>query len=122
MLLNTDKTKVMLITTSQKRLHLHDYILNLTYKSDTLKNVNNDKVLGVLIDNNLTWLIHIQSIAKKISSNLWLLSKLKEFFSVENKVQYNKIYIQPHIDYCSTVWGGTSHCNLNRIYRLQKRA
>ena len=29
MLLNTDKTKVMIITTSQKRLHLHDYFLNL---------------------------------------------------------------------------------------------
>ena len=90
MLLNTDKTKVMSITTSQKRLHLHDYVLNLTYNSDILKNVNNDKVLGVLIDNNLVWSIHIKSIAKKISSNLWLLSKLKEFFSLENRVQFHK--------------------------------
>ena len=32
------------------------------------------------------------------------------------------MYIQPHIDYCSIVWGGTSHSNLNRINRLQKRA
>ena len=31
-------------------------------------------------------------------------------------------YIQPHIDYCSTIWGGTSEYNLNRIYKLQKRA
>ena len=122
MLLNTDKTKVILITTSQKRLHLHDYVLNLTYNSDILKKVINDKVLGVLIDNNLTWPIHMQSIAKKISSNLWLLSKLKEFFSLENRVQFYKTYIQPHIHYCSTVWGGTSHSNLNRIYRIQKMA
>ena len=57
------KTKVMLITTSQKRLHLND-VLNLTYNSDIFKNVNNDKVLGVFIDNNLTWSIHMQSIAK----------------------------------------------------------
>ena len=84
MLLNTDKTKVMLITTSQKHLRLHDYVLNLTYNSEILKNVNNDKVLGVLIDNDLTWSIHKQSIAKKISSNLWLLSKLKEFSSLED--------------------------------------
>ena len=31
-------------------------------------------------------------------------------------------YIQPHIDYCSSIWGGTSQYNLNRINRLQKRA
>ena len=70
------ETKVMLITTSQKRLHLHDNVLNLTFNNDTLKNVDNDKVLGVHIDNNLTWSIHIQFMVKKISSNLWLLSKL----------------------------------------------
>ena len=84
MLLNTEKTKVMLITTLQKRLHLHDNILNLTFNNDTLKNVDNDKVLGVHIDNNLTWSIHIQFIVKKISSNLWLLSKLIEYLSLEH--------------------------------------
>ena len=65
MLLNTDKTKVMLFTASQKRLRLHDYVLNLTYNSDILKNVNIDKVLGVLINNNLTMSIRMQSIAKE---------------------------------------------------------
>ena len=65
MLLNTEKTKVMLITSLQKRLHLHDNILNLTFNNDTLKNVDNDKVLGVHIDTNLTWPIHIQFIVRK---------------------------------------------------------
>ena len=37
-------------------------------------------------------------------------------------MQFYKTHIQPHIDYCSTVWGGTSHSSLNRIYSLQKRA
>ena len=70
MLLNTEKTKVMLVTTSQKCLHLHNSILNLTFNNDSLKNIDNDKVLGIYIDNNLTWSIHTQFIAKKISSNV----------------------------------------------------
>ena len=74
--IHIDKNRVMVITTSLKRLHLQDYVLNLTYNSDILKNANNDKVLGGLIDNNLTWSIHMQSIAKTISSNLWLLSNV----------------------------------------------
>ena len=122
MLLNTAKTKVMIITTVQKCLHLNNKYLHLTYNDDTLKIVETEKVLGLHIDNNLTWSVHIYSIAKKISSNLWLLSKLKEYLSTEHRVQFYKTYIQPHIDYCSSVWGGTSQHNLNRIYRLQKRA
>ena len=31
-------------------------------------------------------------------------------------------YVQPHIDYCNAIWGGTSQRNLDRLYRLQKRA
>ena len=50
MLLNTEKTKLMLITTPKKRLHLQYNILHLTYNNEILKNIENDKVLGVHID------------------------------------------------------------------------
>ena len=40
---------------------------SLVYNNDSLKNVENDLVLGVYIDNNLTWAIHIQFIAMKVS-------------------------------------------------------
>ena len=124
MLLNTDKTKAVLITTSQKRPHLHNNILHLIYKNDALNAVENETVLGVRIYNNLTWSVHINFIAKKISSNLWLLSKLKDNSSTEHRIQFYKtvIYVQPHIDYCSTIWGETSPYNLKRILRLQNRS
>ena len=33
-----------------------------------------------------------------------------------------KTYIQPQIDYCNIIWGGTSQMNLNKLFCLQKRA
>ncbi len=42
--------------------------------------------------------------------------------SLSYRTQFYKTYIQPHIDYCNTVWGGTSQIHLHRIFRLQKRA
>ena len=55
MLLNTYKTKAMLMSTSHKQFYLHNDILHLTYNNDALNTVENEKVLGVCIDNNLTW-------------------------------------------------------------------
>ena len=78
MLKITAKTKVMLITTPQKRIHLNNNNLQLTYNNEELSVVASDKILGVLIDNNLTWTNHIDVVAKKIGSNLWLLSRIKE--------------------------------------------
>ena len=122
MIINISKTKVMLITTHQKRASLPNEQLSLTLNSVDLNMISNDKILGVIIDNNLTWSQHIDKICKKITSNLWLLSRIKDYLSRDHRVQFYKTYIQPHIDYCNVIWGGTSQINLNRIFRLQKRA
>ena len=122
MLINTAKTKVMLLTTPQKRIHLNKDMLLLTLNNEKLTVVSSDKILGIHIDNNLTWTDHTNAVAKKIASNLWLLSRIKEYLSTDQRIQFYKAYIQPHIDYCNSVWGGTSQRNLDRIYRLQKRA
>ena len=46
MLLNTDKTKLMIITTRQKRLHIDENILTLSYNDTELQITTGDKILG----------------------------------------------------------------------------
>ena len=90
MLINTTKTKAMLITTPQKWIHLNNNNLQLTCNNEELSVVANNKILGVLIDNNLTWTNHIDALTKKIVSNLWLLSRMKEYLSTDQRVQFYK--------------------------------
>ena len=75
MILNSAKTKVMFVKTKKKRQRLDDN-LNLLYNNDPLQTVTNDKILGIFVDNSLTWSDHIKHLTKKIVSNIWLLSKL----------------------------------------------
>ena len=122
MVLNTLKTKVMLITTKQKRNGLNKDGIELQYNDDPLQSIANDKILGVFVDNNLSWSEHVKHISKKIASNVWLLSKIKMFLSQEHRIQFYKSYIQPHIDFCNIVWGNTTETNKMKIFRMQKRA
>ena len=122
MILNSSKTKVMLVTTYQKRQRLTNDHLDLTYNKESLNMISNDKILGVFVDNNLTWSNHIKHLTKKIASSIWLLSKIKKFLSQAHRVQFYKSYIQPHIDFCNIVWGSSSESNKLKIFRLQKRA
>ena len=63
MLLNAEKTKIMLITTRQKRIKLHEDLFNLTYNDINLQLTTGDKILGVNVDQNLQFYV-----CKKISS------------------------------------------------------
>ena len=112
----------MLITTNQKRQSMHNANLNLQYMGETLNMISRDKILGVFVDNNLIWSDHIKHVCKKISSYIWLLSKIKHFLSQAHRVQFYKTYIQPHIDFCNIVWGNSCESNKMKFFRLQKRA
>ena len=122
MVLNTDKTKVMLITSRQKRLSMHNPVLSLTCSDIDIKMTHADKILGVHVDDNLMWNNHFQHVSKKISTYLWLLRKIRFYLSVEHRLMFYNAYIKPHFVYCSTVWSNTSTGNINKITKLQRRA
>ena len=65
MVLNTDKTKVMLITSRQKRLSNQNPVLSLTYTDIDIKMTHADKILGVHVDDNFMWTYHFQHVSKK---------------------------------------------------------
>ena len=63
--LNTDKTKVMLITSRQERLTLQNPGLSLRYSDIDIKMTPSEKILGVHVDYNLMWNNHFQHVSKK---------------------------------------------------------
>ena len=122
MLLNTEKTKLMLIASRQKRNSLIDSDLNLTYNNLDLKNSTNEKILGVHVDQNFVWNNHFQHVSKKISTYLWLLSQIRAYLPVQHRLLYYNAYIKSHIEYCCIVWGNSCNFNTYRIEKLQRRA
>ena len=56
----------MLVTTNQKRQRLNTDSLCLSFKDETLQMITNNKIFGVLVDNNLLWSAHAKHLAKKI--------------------------------------------------------
>ena len=119
--MNTDKTKAMLIISRQKRYNLKNSDLSLNFKDADLKLTSNEKVLGVHIDDNLLWNGHFQYISEQISSHLWLLSQIKSFVSKEDKLLFYNAYIRPHIGYGSVIWGNSTNFNIEKVTKIQRR-
>ena len=121
MVINTDKTKVMLITSRQKRYHLQIGDLQLNLNNSDLKLSSKEKVLGIQIEDTLVWNEHFKYISKKIASGLWLLSQIKSFLSVDDKLLFYNAYIRPHLEYCSVIWGNSANFNIKTMTKLQQK-
>ena len=120
--LNVNKTKCMLLGTSQKLSRLPKRTLDLDLNGVRVENVNEHKVLGVYLDPSLQWEEQINHVFGSINAKLSLLSKIKKYLPKETRILYFNAYILPLFDYCLTLWGNCSEQNANRISKLQKKA
>ena len=55
-------------------------------------------------------------------SYIWVLSKIKSHLSTEQRRLFYNAYIQPHLDYCNTIWGNSANYNVSKIKKLQRQA
>src|SRR5678816_391269 len=84
--------------------------------------VNNINILGLNINNKLSWKPHITVVAKVASKKLGVLFRLRESFSSAQLLQLYKGLIHPCLEYCSHIWGGSgSTLLLDRVESKAKR-
>ena len=114
------KTSCMLVG-ARKRLN-DSRPLNIIADDVNIQSVSKQKLLGVYIDEHLSWSAHIDHLCSLISSKISLLRKLATYVPTHIQKVYYQGYILPYIDYGSVTWGSASVTNIERISKLQKRA
>lgn len=115
--LNLSKTKFIIfgnkIISIPVKIKVNDVVI---------ERVNENKFLGMIIDNKLKWKPHINNLKAKLSKTIAIMYKTKD---VLNKNSLNLLYcslVLPYINYCVEVWGNTHKTNINPIFLLQKKA
>ena len=92
--LNVAKTEYMLIG-SRQRLAKLPLEPNICIGSDPIKRVRDTKILGMYIDESLTWSKHIEEIAKTITAEISALKRLRDFESRDVLVSVYNALIMP---------------------------
>ena len=121
MVIHPDKTKSMVITSRQK----HQLIkpkLNLFIGNKSVEQVKSHKMLGICLDSELNWQTQIHNLTKRLSKNVFLLTKLKKYVNTKHLKLFFDAHIMSHLNYSSTVWDGCCKDSFNKINRIHRRA
>ena len=90
---------------SNQRIHaLSNNQIDIEIDGKSIKRVKEAKLLGLFIDEHLSWTRHIEEISKKISSAIGALKQKRPFISESTALQIYQALILPQFDYCSPVW------------------
>ena len=124
MFINIEKTKSLLITGKRLRQKLtpDETDLQIQLNNIDIEQVTNHKLLGVYIDQDLTYEIHIDDLCKKLSKRLGLLRHISPYLKQGQRMVFYLAVIKPLMMYLSSIWSSCTKKILERVLRMQKRA
>ena len=120
------KTKSMFVTGSRLRTKIGGTSVNemriFTSKGEELDNTASHKLLGVYVDQDLSFSKHDEQLCKKLTKRIGLLRSMRQYLPLNERIVFYHTTIKPVFLYGGAVWSSSSKCNIRRIFRLQKRA
>jgi hypothetical protein len=90
--------------------------------SKVVNNVSSTTLLGLDIDNELSFSPHSDKICWKLSQRIALLRKIRSYLPLKQRLLYYNSIILPIITYAMVIWSSCNTECLYRVLRLQKRA
>ena len=110
---NADKCH-LLITTNEEG--------NISIGGEKMQNSKNEKLLGVTINNKLSFTEHEHKICDKAIQKLNILAQLSSFMSLEKRRLIMKAFVNLQFGYCPLIWMFHNRTLNNRINRIHERA
>ncbi len=84
-----------------------DLNLGVKINNELVCNLTEYFYLGLKITNTLSWSKHIENLYSKLAQKISMLRRIKQKVPQGLLSVIYQTTIQPHIDYCITVWGYT---------------
>ena len=121
---NQGKTKCMLLSSTKMcQFHnLDEYKVNINHIGKSIEQVKVIKLLGVLIDEHLTFENYVNEMISSCYKKLFVLRKLKKFAPRHVRKQLAEALVLSKLDYCNVLLFNITQIRLKRLQKVQKAA
>jgi exonuclease III len=120
--LNSRKTKYIFFHNSYQHENIPLKLPDLIISNNKIKRVSHLKFLGLIIDENLSWDIHIKILENQTAKTIGMLYKVRPFLNTNClKLIYFSL-IHSHMSYGNICWASNFSTKLAKLLSLQKHA
>ena len=115
--MNATKTNFMIIGTKQS-VKNHSSHLTLRVSGSQVQPSQTMKILGVTLDQTLSWDSHISNVVGKCFGSLISLNRFRHHFTPAALQLIIQAHVLSHITYCLPVWGGARKTQQARVQKV----
>ena len=109
---NPDKCHLLVSTNEKIKINIGDF---------SIENSDCEKLLGVKIDNKLTFDYHVSDMCKKANRKINALARIAPFININKRCVLMNSFFRSQFNYCPLIWICHSRTNNRNINRLHER-
>ena len=117
--MNTQKTQFVVMSKRGRDKEVEK--LQIKVNGEVLRKCDKVKLLGVIVDRQVSWKDHVEAVKRKCLGGLAQLHKVKDALPTRLRKLLYQSLILPHLDYCTVVWAECSKGDADKVQRLQNR-
>ena len=117
MAFNDSKCNVMHLTRSKNPIKEPYYI-----HGKQLEVVQDTKYLGITVNDDLIWNLHINNIVSSANQVQGMLSRNIKKAPQQTKITATNTLVRPRVEYSAAIWDPYTQENIDKIERVQRRA
>ena len=88
----------------------------------SVKESKEEKLLGIIFDQTLSFKQHVRALCKKVSQKLHALARISCYMDTEKLKQVMQAFVLSHFGYCPLVWMFYDRTLNHRINHIHERA
>ena len=115
--LNADKCQLIVLKGFKKQ----NFNFKLILGNEVIEEVDSVKLLGINLDNKLSYREHVDGLCKKLSAKIGALRRISHFLSNDQKLAISNSFVSSELNYCPLIWSFASRTSLSRLQQLQDR-
>ena len=119
---NSDKCHMIVAENEHRPAYMSNACIYLDEEKELLQNEKKVKLLGVWIDDKMTFEEHVKTLLKKGNQKLHALMRVAKYISEEKLRLLMKTFIESQFNYCPLVWMFHNRRINKRINSLHERA
>ena len=119
LVLNISKTKSIVFGTNHSLSSRPQ--LNLVMNIVAFEQVEETKLVGIILDCKVSWSKHIDLMVTKMGRGLSVIKRCSEFLTPRSKKQVLQALVLSNLDYCPVMWSSASRKDLVKLQLAQKR-
>lgn len=97
----------------------NNHKFNLKLSIPKIKSVTHTKFLGVTIDEDLHWKVHVDNVSRKINKFVYALRQVKKSTNLKTAILAYHAYVESLLRYGLIIWGNST--DQNRTFVAQKK-